>query len=300
MELVHVDYVGIEVTISTQEKQVVWNVLVIVDHITRHVQAHVTKHSDSTNYSQSSLQRIVFRFLQQLMSDQGTTFTSKVIHQMCSLLRIEKIRTTPYHPQSNGSAKRVHQTLRWMIGKLDLEKHQNWLAHLRPVVITYNLTQSLVTGYSPHYLMFGWRPWLPIDLLFPTQQAHEQTCTIDEYVETLYKHFWESMKLAQDLALKEALRQKSLYERKVRAVELRPGDCVLVKLDAFRGQRLKLKNWWGDSLHTVVLHMMGKKKVLHQSRLVACWLRQAGTHEPHEYMYYYQSHTLSDKSSYNW
>ena len=56
---------------------------------------------------------------------------------MCSLLGIEKIRTTPYHPQTNGSAERVHQTLQRMIGKLDPEKRKE-------VAISYRLhTDSL-------------------------------------------------------------------------------------------------------------------------------------------------------------
>ena len=42
MELVHIDYVGMEVMVLTQEKLVVKNVLVIVDHFTRYVQAYVT------------------------------------------------------------------------------------------------------------------------------------------------------------------------------------------------------------------------------------------------------------------
>ena len=50
----------------------------------------------------------------------------------------------------------------------------------------------------------------------------------------------------------EAQRQKRHYDRKAGAVELHPGDKVLVKLDAFRGQRRKLKNWWGDALFMVV------------------------------------------------
>ena len=162
----------------------------------------------------------VFGFPQKLMSDQGTGFTSKVITAMCSLLGIEKIRTTLYHPQSNGSAERVHQTLRRMIGKLDPEKCQKWPAHLGSVLIAYNATWSLVMGYSPYYLMFGQRPQLPIDLLFPTHREHNLTCTIDEYVETLYRHLRKSVKMAQDSALKEAPRQKHLYDRKVGAMEL--------------------------------------------------------------------------------
>ena len=235
MELVHVDYVGMEVTVATQEKPVVKNVLVVVDHFTQYVQAFMTRNQTArtTAWVLYNEYFSVFGFPQRLMSDQGTGFTSKVIQAMCSLLGIEKIRTMLYHPQSNGSAERVHQTLQRMIGKLDPECCWKWLAHLGSMLIAYNATLSLVTGFSPYYLMFGWRPRLPIDLLFPTHREHNLTRTISEYVETLYRCLQKSMKLAQDSALKEALWQKWLYDRKVGAVELRPGDCVLVKLDAF-------------------------------------------------------------------
>ena len=52
----------------------------------------------------------------------------------------------------------------------------------------------------------------------------------------------ECLQLAQESASKEAKRQKQLYDRKVGAMELHPGDRVLVYLDAFRGQCRKLKN----------------------------------------------------------
>ena len=245
MELVHVDYVGMEVMVTTQEKPVVKNVLVVVDHFTQYVQAYVTQNQmvRTTAWVLYNEYFSVFGFLQKLMSDQGTGFTSKVITAICSLLGIEKIRTTLYHPQSNGSAERVHQMLRRMIGKLDPEKYQKWPVHLGSVLIAYNATWSLVTGYSLYYLMFGQRPQLPIDLLFPTRREHNLTCTIDDYVEMLYRCLRKSVK--------EALWQKYLYDHKVGAVELRPGDCVLVKLGAFCGQQQKLKNRWGSDLHTV-------------------------------------------------
>ena len=84
----------------------------------------------------------------------------------------------------------------------------------------------------------------------------------------------------------EAQWQKRHYDRKAIAVELQPGDKVLVKLDAFRGQRQKLKNRWSSNLHTVVKHVAdgiptyvikddktGKKQVLHHARLLL-WLAQ--------------------------
>ena len=157
MELVHIDYVGMEVTIATQKKPVVKNVLVVVNHFTWYVQAFIMK-----NHTARTMARVlynnyfsVFGFPQCLMSDQGTEFCGKVIAAMCSLLGIEKIWTTPYHPQTNGSAKRVHQTLQRMIGKLDLEKRWKWLAHIGLIIIAYNSMRSLVTRYSLYYLMFG-------------------------------------------------------------------------------------------------------------------------------------------------
>ena len=100
--------------------------------------------------------------------------------------------------------------------------------------------------------------------------------------------FQKSLVIAQDCAIKEAQRQKWLYDHKVGAIELRPGDNVLVRLDAFRGQGRKLKNRWGSDLHTVMTRMAdgipayvvknnrtGKKKVVHWARLLL-WLADYG------------------------
>ena len=290
MELVHIDYVGMEVTVATDKKPIVQNVLVVVDHFTCYVQAFVTK-----NHMARTMVRVlynnyfsVFGFPQRLMSDQGTEFCGKVIVAMCSLLGLKKIHTTPYHPQTNGSAERVHQTLQRMVGKLYPEKRRKWMAHIGWIIIAYNSTRSLVTGYSMYYLMFRRRPRLPIDLLFPMRRTQILTRTIDEYVASLYDRLWESLAIAHDCAIKEAQRQKRLYNRKVGAIELRPGDHILVRLDAFRGQRRKLKNRWGDDLHMVVTGMAdgipayvvknnrtGKKKVVHRARLLL-WLTNYG------------------------
>ena len=208
MELVHINYVGMEVTVATNKKPIVRNVLMVIDHFTRYVLAFVTKNHTVKTTAQVLYNNYfsVFGFPQCLMSDQGTEFCGKVIVAMCSLLGIEKIRTTLYHPQTNGPAERVHQTLQHMIGKLDLEKRRKWPAHIGSIIIAYNSTRSLVTGYSPYYLMFGRRPWLPIGLLFPTHQTQMLTHTIDEYIASLYDCLRESLVIAQDCVVKEAQR----------------------------------------------------------------------------------------------
>ena len=145
MELVHMDYVGMEVTVAAKEKPVAKNILVVVDHFTRYVQAFVTKNHTAYTTARVLYNNFfsIFGFPQKLLSDQGTEFTGDVIATMCKLLR------------TNGSAERVHQTLQRIIGKLDPEKHWKWPEHIGSVLIAYNATRSQVTGYSPYFLMFG-------------------------------------------------------------------------------------------------------------------------------------------------
>ena len=105
----------------------------------------------------------------------------------------------------------------------------------------------------------------------------------DNYVTALYEHLKEAVSKAKLTANKEAHRYKRVYDRQAGAVELRPGDKVLVRLDAYRGQRRKLKNLWGSELYTVVCwvtdgvpayviiwdnNQKKREKVLHRARLL--------------------------------
>ena len=77
MELVHVDYIGMEVTVAAKEKPVVKNILVVVDHFTRYVQATFTKNHTARTTARVLYNNFfsVFGFPQKLLSDQGTEFT---------------------------------------------------------------------------------------------------------------------------------------------------------------------------------------------------------------------------------
>ena len=75
-----------------------------------------------------------------------------------------------------------------MIGKLGEDKKANCQSHLAEIVHAYNATQSTVTWYSPHYLMFGQLPRLPVNFVFPTVGSNEtptreaSTRNVDVYI----------------------------------------------------------------------------------------------------------------------
>ena len=288
LDLVHIDYISMEVMVGMTEKPVMRNILVIEDHFKCFTQAYVTNNHTTRTTARVLYNEFfsVFGFPRQLMSDQASEFTGQVISELCNLLGVTKIRTLPYHPQTNGAIERVHQMLRRMIAKMDPEKRAKWPSHLGPILIAYNATRSLITGYSPYFLMFGRQSRLPVDLLFPTVRQDENSLTTDEYITSLHDKLKSALASVRDTTLLEAQRQKWLYDRRAGAVELHPGDKVLVKLDTFRGQWWKLKNRWGDALYTVVKRMVDgipayevendmnkKRQVLHRARLLL-WLAE--------------------------
>ena len=142
MDLVHIDFLKMEIPADLRKKPKTKNVLVVVDHFTRFIQVYVTKDQTAHTVAKILYDKYfaVFGFSRHLMSDQAHSFCGNVITQMCNYLQIEKIRMSPYHLQINGQVERVHQTLLRMIGKLKEEKRRDWPTHLGSVVHAYNTT----------------------------------------------------------------------------------------------------------------------------------------------------------------
>ena len=285
MDLVHVNLVGMEVTIETKKKPVVQKILVVTNNFSWFIQAYKVKDKSAITVAKCLYDNYFrhYGFPRCLLSDQGTEFCNAVLNEMCIYLNIKKLRTSPYHPQTNGAVECVHQMLEQMIAKLDNKWYRKWPEHHSSITHAYNSTRSQIMGYSPYFLMIGCRPRLPVDLLFPTAWTLPGTKGVNEYIKALYGQLREAIKLASISADQEAARHKCLYDCRAGVVELCHGDKVLVRLDAYQGAHQKLKNRWGSMLHTVVRRIAddvptyvienekGKQKVLHHVWLLLWW-----------------------------
>ena len=113
-------------------------------------------------------------------------FKSKIIKELYECMGIWEIRTSPYQvAQTNGQVEWAHQTLIHMIGKLSRDQKVDWSKHLPELVYAYISTRSAITGYNPHYLMFGHRPHLPIDFYFPMMRGTEKHQHVEYYIAEL-------------------------------------------------------------------------------------------------------------------
>ena len=170
LDLLNVDFTSIETMMELNQSPGVTNILVFQDHFTKHVLAYVTPDQTVKTITKFLYGGYIsiFGALVRLLSDRGTSFTSSIIEELCKILGIQWLHTTPYHPQMNGLVERSHQTIMHMIGKLGEDKKADWPSHLAEIAHAYNAIQSAVTEYSPHYLMFGWWPRLLVNFIFPT------------------------------------------------------------------------------------------------------------------------------------
>ncbi len=87
--------------------------LVASDYFTQWVEAYAILNQEATTVATKLLDDMFCRFgiPDQLHSDQGSQFESEVIQEVSHVLQIQKIRTTPYHPQSDGLLEQFTNTL---------------------------------------------------------------------------------------------------------------------------------------------------------------------------------------------
>ena len=150
----------------------------------------------------------------------------------------------------NPISERFNRTLLNMLGTLEPDKKPDWKKYFPSSTYAYNCNKHETTKMSPHELMFGRKPRLPIDSMFDTPVQAVSNTTKD-YIEALKKR----MKTAQDIASKvtqEArAKMKIIYDRKARAPRIQIGDKVLVKKLKFEGKH-KIEDRYENDIYTVV------------------------------------------------
>ena len=238
-ELLHVDFTSIEETVPLKEEPVIRNVLVLQDHFSKYVVAYVVKDQTACTTTETLRNGYfgLFGAPAYQVSDQGKAFMGHIITHLCDLYGVQKLRTSPYHAQTNGQVECMNQTIIHMIGKLEEDKKACWSKHLPELLLAYNATCSTVARYSPYYLLFGRRSRIPVDYLFPTLSDSPHQTKMEVSVVAMQKGLKEAFVVARCLTSEEAAKQCCYYDRKAGAVALQPRDVVMVHTDGFVGKR---------------------------------------------------------------
>ena len=91
-----------------------------------------------------------------LVRDNGPSFLSQEFDVFCKLNGIKHLKISPYHPSSNGAAKRSVQTFKIALKKIVEGKEINDLdSTLSRFMLSYRTTLHSTTGISPAELLFN-------------------------------------------------------------------------------------------------------------------------------------------------
>ncbi len=133
--------------------------LVLVDYATRYPEA-VPLRSISAKSMAEALFRIISRvgIPKEILTDQGTAFMSRTLKELYELLGIKSIRTSVYHPQTDGLVERFNHTLKSMVRKFVKEDAKNWDKWLEPLLFAVREVPQASTGFFPFELLYGRQP----------------------------------------------------------------------------------------------------------------------------------------------
>ena len=165
----------------------------------------------------------------EILTDQGSVFTSKLTKQLNQSFGIHHVKTSPYHLQSDGALERWHACLKGMLKRtgLDLKNLDKLLKYL---VFAYRDTPHCVTGYSPFSLMFGRDVWGPLDFL--KMSWADGTCddsAIGDWLISVKHKMADMAEVVSDRKVVAKSKMKRFYDRSASIKSFVEGDMVLVK-----------------------------------------------------------------------
>ena len=219
----------------------------MADYFTKWMEAYAIPNQEAPTIAQKLVDEFFCRFSlpEQLHSDQGRQFESAIISQICSILHIEKTRTTPYHPQSDGLVERFNRTLTAMLATYADTHPFDWEYHLPKVCMAYNASEQVTTGYSPFYLMFGRQARIPADLICAPPQTSQSTPSQSEFAKSLCSSLSEAYQYVCKSSFHQIKRQEELYNRKVHGMPHKKGSLVwLYNTVIPRGHSKKFHRPW--------------------------------------------------------
>ena len=159
----------------------------------------------------------------EILTDQGSVFTGKVMKQICSTLGIKHLKTSPYHPQTDGCLERWHGGLKTMLRKRK-DKEQEWNRLLKYLIFTYRQAPHANSGYSPFELIFGRQLRRPLDVVRESWLSCDTSFQdVSEWVAKLRKQ----LRMMYDIASQKEVTGQMCNEKKNNMILKRDPDSLL-------------------------------------------------------------------------
>jgi transcription antitermination factor NusG len=220
---------------------------------------------------------IHFGMPKQIISDRDARFLSSFWTHLFRLLDVKLMKSSAYHPQTDGQTERMNKTLIQMLRSCIQQYKEQWDVLLPMMQFAYNNSMQDSTGYKPFFLVYGRIPHIPYILHTIVKRKIDSR---NDYVKKFVEEIKEVITHAADKMKHAQKKQKLQADKKRRNIEYEVGDLVLIRSYNFRGAYDKRKfdvKYFGPfpvsaklsrvTYRVNLLHLMNCHDVFHISQL---------------------------------
>jgi len=265
-------------------------ILTVIDHFTRFGIFIALPDQTAETIAQALIHRVFTKIgiPMELITDQGSNFTSDLIKNVCSLLKIRKLQTTAYHAMANGRTEIVHKTIPKMLSHYVNRSQSDWDEFLPMINMAYNSQVHDSTGFSPYEMVYGKEMRTPLEADLTLTDDRE---IYSDYVEDLRFRMSKMKEISQECQTKARQMQKKQYDKKSKEVKYKVGQLVYLHVPHIKkGRTKKLSRLWRGpykivevkSSLNVVLRIRARNVVVHVNRIKPVIVQDAEEEEGEE------------------
>ena len=119
-------------------------IIVMVDYLTKWVETKALSDGTAKEVASFVVENVVLRHEtpKSIITDRGKCFIANLIQYLLTLLDIEHLETTSYHPQTNGLCEQFNHTMADMLSMYVNTDHKNWDEVLPYITFAYNTSRQ--------------------------------------------------------------------------------------------------------------------------------------------------------------